>query len=542
MIQAIELENFKGIAGRQRIDFSPLTLLFGANSAGKSSLLHALVYLNELLERGSADADQTELGGESLELGGFGRLVHGHDLRRAIRFRVEFDTPGGLNRFGRDLSAFPLPDLDDEVERAWLELVVAHRSSSGITGPVVQSVAVGVGDSADALVLLELASLRESEPLSVRVNGTHPLFAAHSTTLLDWSSIAVPEPVAAAMRDSSGGEPQPPPLRSDFDGGQLSLVFALSRSRNSALPPLVEPIRVLPFGDEPVDGVAGAPAHGREVEGEHFGPQAMTRVARRVAVDEVQVFLEMVVLGTVSQLSSALRNSVYLGPIRAVPHRGFLYERTGRISSWAGGLAAWDLLLGDRGGLVEATNKWLKRLGATTRIVVQHLFDRSASAEQLGDGTDDAGVRRLLLEAGSGSLVLPSEVGAGISQFVPVVVAAIGPKKTGLVMIEQPEIHVHPALQTGIGDLLIEAAQSRQLLVETHSEHLVLRLLRRIRETTAKELPAGAPALSPDKLSVLWVEGGKQGTSVRRLGVDETGEFADRWPKGFFEERAGELF
>ena len=157
----------------------------------------------------------------------------------------------------------------------------------------------------------------------------------------------------------------------------------------------------------------------------------------------------MVILGTTSQLSVALRNALYLGPLRAVPPRGFLYERAGRVSNWAGGLAAWDLLLGDRGPLVEATNKWLKRLGAGTRVVVQNLFDRSASAEQLGDGTDDAGVRRLLLEAGSGSLVLPSEVGAGISQLVPVVVAAIGPGKTGLIMIEQPEIHVHPALQTG---------------------------------------------------------------------------------------------
>src|SRR5215475_3997369 len=99
MIRALELENFKGIAARQRIDFAPLTLLFGANSAGKSSVLQALLYLHELIERGAADVDRTELGGNALELGGFARLVHKHDTKRAIMLRAEFPTPGQLERF-----------------------------------------------------------------------------------------------------------------------------------------------------------------------------------------------------------------------------------------------------------------------------------------------------------------------------------------------------------------------------------------------------------------------------------------------------------
>src|SRR5438309_11859672 len=99
MIQAIELENFKGISARQRIDFAPLTLLFGANSAGKSTILQALLYLHELVERGSADVDRTELGGNVVELGGFARLVHRHDTGRAIVLRAEFNTPASLERF-----------------------------------------------------------------------------------------------------------------------------------------------------------------------------------------------------------------------------------------------------------------------------------------------------------------------------------------------------------------------------------------------------------------------------------------------------------
>ena len=112
-------------------------------------------------------------------------------------------------------------------------------------------------------------------------------------------------------------------------------------------------------------------------------------------------------------------------------------------------------------------------------------------------------------------------------------------------MVEQPEIHVHPAIQVGLGDLLIDAItrerNRRTLLVETHSEHLILRLLRRIRETSDKELAEGAPAFTADNLSVLYVENQPDGVRVRRLRVDERGEFIDRWPKGFFAERMEEL-
>jgi predicted ATPase len=79
------------------------------------------------------------------------------------------------------------------------------------------------------------------------------------------------------------------------------------------------------------------------------------------------------------------------------------------------------------------------------------------------------------------------------------------------------------------------------MLVETHSEHLILRLLRRIHETTEKKLAEGAPAFSEDQLSVLYVESPPDGVRVRRLRVDKQGEFVDRWPKGFFAERMEEL-
>jgi len=143
------------------------------------------------------------------------------------------------------------------------------------------------------------------------------------------------------------------------------------------------------------------------------------------------------------------------------------------------------------------------------------------------------------------------DVGVGMSQLVPVIVAALHEGNFGLVKIEQPELHVHPAIQVGLGDLFIESARKhesmeRTFLIETHSEHLLLRLLRRIQEATDNELPLNTAGLSAEDLSVIYIESirtkTRRKTRVKRLRIDETGEFIDRWPNGFFEEREKELF
>lgn len=110
-------------------------------------------------------------------------------------------------------------------------------------------------------------------------------------------------------------------------------------------------------------------------------------------------------------------------------------------------------------------------------------------------------------------------------------------RQNSVVCIEQPEIHLHPALQAEIGDLLIaatsETGQANQVLVETHSEHLLLRVQRRIREGL----------LDPKNVAVVYVDRDAEGEArVHRLRLDDGGTFLDEWPSGFFEERMNELF
>jgi hypothetical protein len=267
---------------------------------------------------------------------------------------------------------------------------------------------------------------------------------------------------------------------------------------------------------------------------------------QRAASHHVRTFLEMVVLGTTMQLAAYLRDAIYIGPLRAIPPRGFLYERAGRITSWADGLAAWDLLLSDRLSLVDRTNSWLRRLHTECQVVVQQLFDQGADAEDLSEGLVDDRVRRLLLETATGARVLPAEVGAGISQVVPVIIGALQVRPGGISLIEQPEIHVHPAVQVGFGDLFLDAVTQdggrRTLVVETHSEHLLLRVMRRLRETAEDRLPEGWKPVHPSDVMVLFVERDSERTIVRQMPLNERGELVKAWPGGFFEEGLKEAF
>ena len=70
----------------------------------------------------------------------------------------------------------------------------------------------------------------------------------------------------------------------------------------------------------------------------------------------------------------------------------------------------------------------------------------------------------------------------------------------------------------------------------------MLRMLKRIRQTTDNELPVGIKGLLPEELAVYYVERTAGGVIAKRLRIDESGEFVDKWPQGFFRERAEELF
>lgn len=147
----------------------------------------------------------------------------------------------------------------------------------------------------------------------------------------------------------------------------------------------------------------------------------------------------------------------------------------------------------------------------------------------------------LYLQDEQGRALSFNQVGSGISYVLPVLTALWGAERS---LIEQPELHLHPAAQCEMGDAVIRAFnRGRFSIIETHSEHLLLRILRRIRQTSEQKVEDQELKCPPEAVVVLYFAPMADGTTqVNRLRVTRGGDFMDRWPDGFFEERSRELF
>jgi len=147
----------------------------------------------------------------------------------------------------------------------------------------------------------------------------------------------------------------------------------------------------------------------------------------------------------------------------------------------------------------------------------------------------------LNVQDSSGRILGFQEVGSGISYILPIFTSLWA---STLSFVEQPELHLHPAAQCELGDVFVAAKNLGSFsVVESHSEHLLLRILRRIRETTVGKVKDKSTTLSCDELKIYYFNPlpGK-GTSVFEIRVDRFGELLNRWPGGFFAERDQELF
>jgi hypothetical protein len=222
-------------------------------------------------------------------------------------------------------------------------------------------------------------------------------------------------------------------------------------------------------------------------------------------------------------LDDALESLYPMGPYRRPPQRWYIFTGTSPQDVGYRGDLLPDLLY-RRPELVQETNGWLDKLEIGYQIKVQSVGERSRDLFE---------VRLSDKRRGRDVDVALSDVGFGVSQILPFIVQSLaGERQT--ITIEQPEIHIHPRLQADLGDLLAVAMQAPRLhrfIIETHSEHLILRMQRLVRDGR----------LQPDDVSIIYVSRGLDGSRAQRLRLDDRGDFLDDWPGGFFPERLREL-
>jgi hypothetical protein len=224
------------------------------------------------------------------------------------------------------------------------------------------------------------------------------------------------------------------------------------------------------------------------------------------------------------RLSSKMSDIAYIGPLRQEPQRFGRYSPTDDSDVGSSGENMLSALFSDK-KLVMRVNNFLADMKMPYKIKIHQL----ESQETLGFV-----IHMALVNKHTNIELAPTDVGVGYSQVLPLITQA-ALSRGSLVCVEQPELHLHPAMQARIADVFIDAAMGGsnvQFLIETHSESLMLRFLRRIREGT----------LNPESIQVLYIDQDADGAShIHELPISPSGEFLAEWPHGFFDDRLEEL-
>jgi len=573
-ITAITIQNLKGIKDPVRIELRPITLLFGPNSAGKSTIIQALHYAHEVLERGNTNPDHTLYGGDTIDLGGFQNLVHKHDKSLPITIRIDMDLENeSLPEYYREDDYFifkelggeeiPYEDMTRGVKNAWVEISV--RWSDLVNRPVIIKYGVGINGE----MFANLTASDDEKQISIEeINRFNPLFIGEKSTpekrqeYLKKMMAAIEASELKEEVETDKDEPEEAVSESEETESEETFeeMFGTLFSALLTLTKISEGYGI----SKPINLPNQTSALPRWGSSLHFDPAIWSDEVDYEEKDGLVYALSSLIVGTGELVRNALRKFIYLGPIRKIPSRNYRPKLSPRPSNWANGQEAWDILCRADEPFLKKVSEWLSskqhldigyqvirrdylELDTTNPIWLNVLQDRLLD-ENLDLKSELKSLpkhSRLFLWDNTNEIEVQTEdVGTGISQVIPVVVAGLT-AKTGFVAIEEPEAHVHPGVQVSLGDLFIHQIADYPdviFMLETHSEHLMLRFLRRIRETNENELPPGKQGIIPDQLSIYFCEKNESGIVLTPINVDKDGEFIDKWPKGFFDERFEELY
>jgi predicted ATPase len=547
MLTAIELENFKAFGERTRIELAPITLVFGENSAGKSSILQALNLLKQTRESrdsGAVILPRSEDG--IVELGGFQELVFDHDLKRDVSIRVDFmpekdfksRLPESKSTGGNssEVVGFEV-GFNRPTEKEDIQLKAITLYSSAASGKVAEFQPIELShDKRDKLARDSQSLSRSHRPIRLT-----DISAAKCTSLTKdasfWSdiyertkrrSVQIVEELRKLQTDGQNSDPQRSLFRETEDekGEWLAQIDGAISFYESDFTSEVFIERMLRAELETViglDGFVPIPVRQRERGGlpeletfRRYGPSS-------IRMRDLTLNLMAFAVDCGRMLDVALENVYPMGPFRRPPERFYISTGTTPQNVGYRGDLLPDLLF-RRPDVVKETNEWLDKLEIGYHITAQSVGEQSRDLFE---------VRLIDRRRGSGVDVALSDVGFGISQILPFIVQSLAGVRQ-IITIEQPEVHIHPRLQADLGDLLaatVQEPRNHRFVIETHSEHLVLRMQRLIREGR----------LTPDDVSILYVSRGANGSKVERLHLDESGDFIDDWPGGFFPERLREL-
>jgi predicted ATPase len=543
-----KISDFKAI-GSAELDLGPLSLIAGSNSSGKSSVIQSLLFLAQNL----GDSSSTVLNGPLLRLGG------PRDVIRSGQNDLHFDfSVSGSELFesaGQETLTLSLSlGADETNSRLVMKSLEIHGSEQQL---LIAAIAARVNREDQTAIREQLGA----EITLLRL--THePGPARQSRTYIAFQGI---RPVALAKHVKSTE------IKTDYLRLAHAEIPARKPSPRSRYSVYAEISRFVPkakylekyLTEEErtslrLESTPVARWNARDMSS--LSDEHLERILRRAAAARANspyvitdVDSNMLARGAdirrkgllelayadEHELGIALLESMfdelgrfadsikYIGPLREEPRVvhgawdqsvdslpvGFRGELTAEVlAKHQNTSVTYFTWKGDkrRLPLPDAVSEWCRYFGIADKVTVE-------DQGKLGRGVylSVNGMRRDL-----------TTVGVGASQLLPVVVAALLVGPGDVLLMEQPELHLHPAVQSKLADFFAFARPDVAFVVETHSEYMITRLRRRVAEEK----------IAPERIRILFAEQSDGITSLRRLDMDALGDLHD-WPEGFFDSQ-----
>lgn len=224
----------------------------------------------------------------------------------------------------------------------------------------------------------------------------------------------------------------------------------------------------------------------------------------------------------------------YLGPLREYPRREYHWAGSSPEDVGQRGERTMDAILAATVRQETRNLGFRQRHKSFQEMIAHWLHDLGLiydfRLEEIARGTNL--YRAIVTTSASSVETLLTDVGFGVSQILPALVLLYYVPEGSTVIMEQPEIHLHPAVQSGLADVMLNVARVRniQIVVESHSEHLMRRLQRRVAEEE----------VSSDDVRLYFVSSNQGRAQVADLVLNEWGEI-ENWPDKFFGDEMGEI-
>ena len=552
-IISITIENFKGIGDAVTIPIRPITLLFGKNSSGKSTVLQALRYLREICDglnqklEASHDHVYEILKALHIVCGHSDDLKYREVLNSIPIHKLKKISIADLSNLGSRPSEV-LKSIQKLIEDAdLLESKDEEKFQAEAEAEAWEHGEIYPGRFTDLGSFSSLVHRHEFDR-KIRIRLEFDIKPAQAERLNSILSLAIiPEDLvnlqSAGIEIVTGWDEKQRAVYLDsykyaLNGAEWICITPANKSNEANIRHLGD----LKIYSHPITQAIKLGLSKSELLTEYLSwfrdtiegldKNALTNLRPGFEEYVLKLLVEDIIKEMHGIVIGELPDIRHLGPVRDVlprNHNLMLSMSNSTVSRWAMGLEAWDALA-QNPQLVRKTNHYMKnvlKLGYSIR-----LFEDSEHRIQLYDET-----HKIYLH--------PLDVGFGISQVIPVLVGALDDSQSpGVFAVEQPELHLHPALQVALGDVFIDGIKNgnRTMLIETHSEHLLLRIMRRMRETFEDRIEENRFPVNPDDIAVLFVEWHDSQTIIREMPVNERGELVKAWPGGFFEEDIEEVF